>query len=63
MYPIFLRSVLPPFGTIELIQRWRSFLSPDCLKQDCCRNAQVFGSELVHSAGNQMVSFEGASIR
>ena len=25
MYPIFLRSVHPPFGTIELLQRWRSF--------------------------------------
>ncbi len=25
MYPIFLRSVHPPFGTIELLQRCRSF--------------------------------------
>src|SRR5260370_42618882 len=25
MHPIFLRSVHPPFGTIELLQRWRSF--------------------------------------
>jgi hypothetical protein len=25
MYPIFRRSVHPPFGTIELLQSWRSF--------------------------------------
>ena len=25
MYPIFRRSVHPPFGTIELLERWPSF--------------------------------------
>jgi hypothetical protein len=52
MYPIFLRSVHPPFGTIEGLQKMAVFLSPDCLKQDCYRNAQAIGSESVHSAGS-----------
>jgi hypothetical protein len=61
MYPIFLRSVHPPFGTIELLQRWRSFCHRIVLNKIAAEMPKPL--VLNRSIRQGTKCFEGASIR